>query len=225
MISPPSPGKGRIRKYKDFPLKRINNNYMKFNGRFDFYFISEDSLVLGKKDMECTNPLKELTIEQNELLSSLENKSKQLTDPSNPRKPSITDGKLKEHFKEVMSFRGNTYLLTRYPASHIFGNFLCSVYGGYLVEINDEEELQAMKKFAVKHAVPRVHIGMNDARKQGEWIYSYSGLPAYTKWGSSEPDLLEDERCVYIPAEREYLMADLGCEVEVHLVCEIPGGQ
>ena len=67
----------------------------------------------------------------------------------------------------------------------------CESKKGYLVEINDQNEENLLKKFFTDSQISGTHfwLGATDGAKEGEWIWKYSGKKiSYKNWGSGQPD-------------------------------------
>merc|ERR1711874_874091 len=72
----------------------------------------------------------------------------------------------------------------------------CLGIGGYLVEIDSEEEETALLgAFAVYDQ--DYWIGLTDASVEGEWIWADTGKPPkYTAWAEGEPNDMGEQRTV-----------------------------
>nr|XP_022310935.1 perlucin-like protein [Crassostrea virginica] len=96
---------------------------------------------------------------------------------------------------EWMEYNGhcyfrNTTLMTQPEAMNT-----CNLYGGYLVEINDEEEnawiTQTLLKdvYCTNKYECTTWCGANDVDNEGVFIWEHSGSPVtYKKWDGANPD-------------------------------------
>lgn len=105
-------------------------------------------------------------------------------------------------------------------------NIQCQIFGGYLAEIDDQQEFDFLINF-FKGNVPKggyIYIGGSDHGSETKWTYINSGKPmTFFKWGATEPnDSSGGEDCVAINAN--YEMNDLLCQrpEQNRYVCEIP---
>ena len=80
----------------------------------------------------------------------------------------------------------------------------CVKEGGKLVEINSEEEHEALVKEIKKNRFTERNmnfwIGLSDLRKEGDWILASDNLkPSYLNWDEEEPNNGDDnEHCAKI---------------------------
>ncbi|KAK0044665.1 C-type lectin domain family 10 member A [Biomphalaria pfeifferi] len=96
------------------------------------------------------------------------------------------------YFKASTRFSGSTYLLSRealffYPS---FGQAMCGLAGGYLVEINSRDELDFIKNFLFTHGYKfnTVMAGGTDQGHEGVWYNRYSQSIVNNLWFSKQPD-------------------------------------
>ena len=75
----------------------------------------------------------------------------------------------------------------------------CLEIGGYIVEIDTEEEETALLG-AFNVYDQDYWIGLTDADTEGEWIWADSGFsPKYTAWAKGEPnDMNNGEDCAVL---------------------------
>ena len=74
----------------------------------------------------------------------------------------------------------------------------CVKEGGKLVEINSEEENEALVKEIKKNRFTERNmnfwIGLTDLRKEGDWILASDNLkPSYLNWDEEEPNNGDDK--------------------------------
>ncbi|KAH9523984.1 hypothetical protein Btru_047777 [Bulinus truncatus] len=186
--------------------------------------ITEDKLVLGQQSEEnvCGDPLKDQKLILLDLLRVAENKTNLLRSLANelPLVSLTEESSLRADFREVVTFKNSRYVLSKYPATAFEGNFICSVYGGYLAEFNDEEELSVFNQLDAQRKIEGSHIGVNDIREEGEFVFSYSGARAFTKFNKAEPNGGTGQNCVYYA--HSWGMSDIECTRTVPFICEIP---
>ena len=99
-------------------------------------------------------------------------------------------------------FNGHKYFLTRGVEWNIdVAAAVCHLYGGYLIEIDDQQEWEFVVSFFNKHRVPQgktpdIFIGMTDEEHEGIWTYFHSGKNVtFTRWEHSQPDNGDSENC------------------------------
>ena len=105
---------------------------------------------------------------------------------------------------------------------------ICSVYGGYVVEIDDQAEFDFLVNFTSANNITNdVFIGITDRGHEGSWVYLTSDLPVtFTKWWGGTPTIHYSQSCAYI-SYRDKLMRDYVCEASSAryrdlFVCEMP---
>ena len=101
----------------------------------------------------------------------------------------------------------------------------CGEQGGYLAEIDDNEESQFVFDFGAEvGGTDRFLVGGNDVVSEGEFVYFHSGkpVPANLTWMAGEPNNIGNEDCMvfWIP---EGGLNDVPCNYGNNkFVCEIP---
>ncbi|KAH9489478.1 hypothetical protein Btru_049365 [Bulinus truncatus] len=135
-----------------------------------------------------------------------------------------TDEFLKLQFIDIMNYNTNRYLLSRGIADISEAQVTCSIYGGYLAEMDDKDEFDAIRKFISKNKlhVHAVYIGVEDRERENTWTYSYSHSLAFTKFHPDEPDGGTSEGCVVLQSDKKFQMADTSCLDSYNFLCEIP---
>lgn len=109
----------------------------------------------------------------------------------------------------------------------------CRNIGGYVLEINSQEESDFIKGFLNKYPVPQsdiadtknVWVGLSDEDEEGNFKWLSNGAaPSYTNWMNDEPNNLgvngRDENCVVLDGNNEWKWNDVMCFFPNALVCE-----
>ena len=112
-----------------------------------------------------------------------------------------------DNLKSIFLHNGTVYnnhlyfTSNRQPANITLFQQKCQEKGGYLAEINDEEEHKFLKSYltSLNHDAHQYYfIGITDEGHTGRWTYMTSGDDVtFTKWGSSEPGNNGRDHCVY----------------------------
>ncbi|GFN78997.1 collectin-12 [Plakobranchus ocellatus] len=100
-------------------------------------------------------------------------------------------------------------------------NDRCKESGGYLVIIDNEQELENLT-FTVRKVSGRgpFFTGINDVTSEGRFENYNDKSPAkYLKWRWFQPDNYWGEDCVEIQYRG---LNDLGCEKKGRYICEVP---
>ncbi|XP_013063217.2 uncharacterized protein LOC106052396 [Biomphalaria glabrata] len=81
-------------------------------------------------------------------------------------------------------------------------NKFCESQGGYLVEINDEDEFVAIVNFLKDKNIDdyaSVYIGGTDAAEESKWVFQHSNKEVdFFKWDAGEPNNLGGEDCMVL---------------------------
>jgi len=103
---------------------------------------------------------------------------------------------------------------------------VCAELGGYVVEINSQQEYDVIVKLIQSNSWPNYSnrhtmIGISDNVKEGEWRFVHSGgVVNFTKWASGEPSGAK-YNCAYI-SYSDWLMYDFSCLASwFRFVCEV----
>ena len=108
----------------------------------------------------------------------------------------------------------------------------CNQEGGYLTEVDSEEENQAIVKYIITQKWQRKKefwIGLNDFMVGGRWQWAHSGIKlgnqSYSNWwGGYQPDKLGWD-CVHYNAVNEWdnkeCYRNECCGLTYHAFCEI----
>ena len=111
----------------------------------------------------------------------------------------------------------------------------CLEEGGYLVEIDSNEETAAITAAIISQGWmsqrKEFWIGLSDLETVGQWRWDHSrkliGNGIYSNWGSGEPNLQGTERCAHI--NTMYAWNNLPCDWKKigqsswHALCESQG--
>ncbi|KAH9499329.1 hypothetical protein Btru_003755 [Bulinus truncatus] len=113
---------------------------------------------------------------------------------------------------------GRMYLLSKYSNMSLHQTeAMCRFQGGYLAEIDDQQELDSVKDFFNSLYISNdtyVVIGGSDEVKEGEWRYKQSGKTlTYIKWAPGHPSNAtnNDLDCLAIDMGTDLTMVDTPC--------------
>nr|KAI8743911.1 myosin-7-like [Biomphalaria glabrata] len=133
-------------------------------------------------------------------------------------------------FHVSSSYNGHRYYLTIEKQFYCIkaAQFLCSVYGGYLAEVNDWNELNFIKSFLTSNdpctGDSVIYIGGTDEVKEGRWVHISRGTPVVKAlWDSGQPGGGRKENCQAF--EKCSLLHDYSCLLKTpsrKFLCEIP---
>ncbi len=123
-------------------------------------------------------------------------------------------------YKVMTSFRYSQRL------TWVNARAVCLGFGGDLVSIKNEREMEFLKNLSSTYKYKLFWIGLNDRLKEGQFVWS-DGTPfnssVYNNWDRGQPDNSRDEDCV----ELHYIQNtwnDLACIVIRYYICERPKG-
>ncbi|CAL1546025.1 unnamed protein product [Lymnaea stagnalis] len=130
-------------------------------------------------------------------------------------------------------YKGRRYLLSKFDrgVSSPLAEESCELYGGYLAEFDDNDELLFVQGFLRANSVAgykMVRVGGTDEGHEGTWVYQRNNKPmAFTKWMPGEPDGIPLDDCVYLWSDHEWLMDDSRCSFydsnyNPRYLCEVP---
>ncbi|CAL1541106.1 unnamed protein product, partial [Lymnaea stagnalis] len=129
-------------------------------------------------------------------------------------------------FEVPMTYRNSSYFLSRHNWRNLNNaKAMCELYGGYLVEIDDEGEFIALSAF-LNHStgVDGILTGGTDLEDEGRYVFQESGEPmVYQNWAILEPDNTTTENCIVLWKYRGWQMADYPCFeniLNLRFVCE-----
>ncbi|KAH9496561.1 hypothetical protein Btru_017333 [Bulinus truncatus] len=123
-------------------------------------------------------------------------------------------------FSASYTFNGKTYYLSRvHYSTEDEAIASCSVFGGYLAEINNADEFYALVSHlqqtvgsTVGGAIDAVVVGGSDETREGHWVFQYSGRPVmFTDWVPGEPNDGTLYNCLALWRMGNYRMTDFPC--------------
>ncbi|GFO15293.1 Cd209 antigen [Plakobranchus ocellatus] len=119
------------------------------------------------------------------------------------------------------TFKGKIYFISKTVADFEIADAAasCEAYGGYLVEIDDTEELKFISDFASQRGKSvRIFTGANDRSREGHFVYykSKKRVPSFL-WNRGEPNnVLRSEDCTEIQGK----LNDVTCGLPGKYICE-----
>ncbi|GFN77757.1 C-type lectin [Plakobranchus ocellatus] len=137
-------------------------------------------------------------------------------------------------FTNLFSINKDTYLVSALHEGRVYTmnkkterfslqkmNDRCKEIGGYLVEIDNQDEQEFVAKFSTLLGNKMVYTGANDIQKEGTFVqYNSKKLVSNVKWMEGEPSNYRGvEHCVVL---RTYGLNDIMCGRTYRYICEIP---
>ncbi|KAI8778091.1 C-type lectin domain family 3 member A isoform X2 [Biomphalaria glabrata] len=129
-------------------------------------------------------------------------------------------------------FEGRRYYLAKQLASFssTSAQATCHLYGGYLAEINKENEFHFVRAFLNNYKqFICVSISGSDEDIEGHWVNLRNNtLLSYLQWNANEPDGGRDQNCLSICRDYNWLMGSTFCffvydfKNQKSYICEIP---
>ncbi|KAH9490616.1 hypothetical protein Btru_033829 [Bulinus truncatus] len=128
-------------------------------------------------------------------------------------------------------FEGRRYYLIRHAASFTQSSAqdVCRMYGGYLAEIDTNEEFNFVRKFlATNPNYKLVMTGGSDEEEEGKWVNIHSKTPLKVfNWSPAMPFLGRKGNCQCFWDQGDWYMPDCFCTmrsivVNFRYICEIP---
>lgn len=111
------------------------------------------------------------------------------------------------------------YIEQQTPLNWFAAAHKCVALGAHLVELNDQEELNAIIPFL--DAQKLYWTDINDLSLEGFYQSLTTGLKAkFLRWNQKEPNSLKGENCIHM-LSTEFVMNDLSCEEKCHFICEL----
>uniref|UniRef100_A0A2C9M192 C-type lectin domain-containing protein n=1 Tax=Biomphalaria glabrata TaxID=6526 RepID=A0A2C9M192_BIOGL len=144
---------------------------------------------------------------------------------------SFTQKPIESLFIGSSPFKGRRYWLTRKSYSILItdAETMCLRYGGYLLEIDSQEEFNFVRTFIQKNsAFTCVYTGGTDSLSENIWVHRFSLLKMKAlNWHNGEPNNhVKEEHCECFFKAYNYFMNDCKCDFERHgncgFICEIP---
>ncbi|GFO15292.1 collectin-11 [Plakobranchus ocellatus] len=119
-------------------------------------------------------------------------------------------------------FKGKIYFISKTVADFKISDAAasCEAYGGYLVEIEDAEELKFVSDFVSQTGKGvRIFTGANDRKREGHFVYYHSKNPVPSSlWNDGEPNnARRSEDCSEIVQK----LNDVSCGSPGKYICEI----
>nr|KAI8743251.1 perlucin-like protein [Biomphalaria glabrata] len=131
-------------------------------------------------------------------------------------------------FNPPLIYNNKKYVISKFPYKDSFdANNYCIALGGYLAEIDDNNEYQAAQHYlSITSGADIVLIGGTDAAQEGTWKFPRTGtLVPVLDWAQGQPDDLGNEDCLDIWKSKGGKMGDLPCGFRSELdrfMCELP---
>ncbi|XP_055869254.1 uncharacterized protein LOC106053156 [Biomphalaria glabrata] len=144
---------------------------------------------------------------------------------------SFTQKPIESLFIGSSPFKGRRYWLTRKSYSILItdAETMCLRYGGYLLEIDSQDEFNFVRTFIQKNsAFTCVYTGGTDSLSENIWVHRFSLLKMKAlNWHKGEPNNhVKEEHCECFFKAYNYFMNDCKCDFERHgncgFICEIP---
>ena len=113
-------------------------------------------------------------------------------------------------------------------SSHQEATTNCNNEGGYLVEINSQDEQDELALFYKESKIRRyVWLGGTDENREGQWIGNYSGkeIMNFNAWRSGYPSGGLHENCLYSYYSWKLKWEDTPCSYKISgaaALCEYP---
>ncbi|GFR89927.1 C-type lectin 11 [Elysia marginata] len=127
------------------------------------------------------------------------------------------------HFDVVHRSQDKMYFVTKTeaPFDILAADSFCGQFGGYLAEIDDEEEYKFIVNFLWKVGGHAFMTGGYDINREKHWVYWRSGKPVeYLRWSESNPDNYRGvEDCMEISLSRGGFN-DVDCKSSKKFLCE-----
>ena len=126
------------------------------------------------------------------------------------------------------TYGGHTYLVSKPVLVDVFKfNSMCMIEGGYLVEINNENELNFVSSFYISSYNPNredLIIGMTDLGHANHYKYINSGKSVtYLKWMDGKPDHSDTDNCGYLLYPKMVMFITKCKDSKImRFMCEIP---
>ena len=166
---------------------------------------------------QTSSELETLSIVQTKAQTELENLKTQL----NNTQLDIKDASF--------TYNGHKYIVSREFYRNIdVAQAICALFGGYLVEIDDENEYQFINKTLTDLNInDNFLIGLTDKGHKGTWTYLKSPRSTtsatFFKWAPNEPNSGVDASCAGLYTDAGNLMIDDYCYFGTfdRCICEI----
>ena len=119
-------------------------------------------------------------------------------------------------------YRGSCYFFLATRQSYQDAFLFCGVRGGYLAEVQSDDENRFVAGMLPSYVKLNVWIGYNDLEKEGRWLWTNTkNSGTYTNWNSGEPDNKNDQDCAVIETfHGRTTWDDQDCDRHEPSVCE-----
>ena len=135
-------------------------------------------------------------------------------------------------------FGGSCYDLHKRHSSIDGANFLCKEHGGYVVEIDTQEEQNFVKDFLNRAKLPAhmshrvtdnyVWLGASDEDSEGNFYGKNSGTEVgfggFSGWAFGQPNSGFGAQCTALDGNRDWKKTDVWCTGRSAVLCERPEG-
>ena len=129
-------------------------------------------------------------------------------------------------FHQSATYNGSQYLLSKSRQQNVnLCQFICTVHGGYLAEVDSEAELTFLRNFIRPllqndNEYPDVFVGATDHGHKGTFKFMQNeNKPVYTNWGGFPSNGYD---CLILAKNSDYLMNDYDCNEATRFLCEVP---
>ncbi|KAH9514070.1 C-type lectin 37Db [Bulinus truncatus] len=119
---------------------------------------------------------------------------------------------------------GSYYYLSMYWVSNpTEAEEECLKLGGYLMEVDDEEEMEVASELLQPYDIWATLIAGTDADQEGTWVFPRTGKPVpHLKWREDQPDnYLGNEHCIAIHFWGKDEINDIKCTNHFSFICEV----
>jgi len=209
-----------------YPSREVEGRYKcQVNGmnNLGHPVVTSATTVISERPMDLEivlSKVKTLEVNQDDLISRLDAAQTEL------QQRREKDNETRTAFAQsIYNFRGHQYLLSRpYPWNVPVADVMCRTLGGYLVEVNDEEEFQFVQQVLEDSQWTGYTLyGGTDYGHQGHWTYLSSGQPAFLKWNTGSPSNRANDKYLYSHKTLGWRMSDdvAVYTSEVIFLCEI----
>ena len=119
------------------------------------------------------------------------------------------------------------YLIPNHKMSWQEASNYCNSLGGNLTSIKDQNESYVIRRVIFHYRAQKIDsflwIGLNDIRKEGEYVWTDGTVSSFRNWQPNQPDNFTNEDCVHIRRDYDWKWNDLKCGEKIMLMCKIKG--